>query len=267
MRLISLACVLLLGILEGITEWLPISSTGHLILLGDRLPLSMTPQFREFFDVAIQLGAILAVLFLYWKELHPLCRENLRLWQRILLAALPSAVVGLLLDEWIFSHFFNPVTVAVSLILWGVAFLLSERLPRLHSPTYDRADTLSLKVALGIGVWQIFALIPGTSRSGATILGARILGCTKETAARFSFFLAIPTMLGASLLKGSRFVLEGNLPTSEELLLLAVGSATAFLVSLVSLRFLTDFVRRHGFSSFGVYRILLGLLVLSDYFL
>lgn len=263
--MLSLICVLLLGILEGITEWLPISSTGHLILLGDRLPLVMDAEFRELFDVAIQLGAILSVPVLYWKELNPLCRDHLRLWRGILLGVIPSAAIGFLLDEWIFDHLFHPQTVALSLILWGIAFLFSEKIPRMRTPTVDSAERIPSKKAFGIGLWQIFALIPGTSRSGATILGARMLGCTKETAARFSFFLAIPTMLGASLLKGARYLSAGNLPTSRELLWLAVGFSAAFAVSLLTLRFLTDYVRRHGFFAFGVYRILLGLLVLLDY--
>lgn len=269
MTLSSVFCVLLLGVLEGITEWLPVSSTGHLLLLGDRLPLSMRPEFRELFDVAIQLGAILAVLILYRRELNPFSRNDdtsRRLWGRILLAVLPSAAVGLLLEDWIYAYLFNSVTVALALILWGIALMLSERSLKKKAPAVRSPEELSCKRASVIGLWQTLSLIPGTSRSGATILGAQLVGCSRECAARFSFFLAIPTMLGASLLKGVGFLSEGNLPTSEEVILLSLGASVAFLVSLVSLRFLTDYVRRHGFFAFGVYRILLGSLVLFDRF-
>ena len=270
MHPLSLLYVLLLGILEGITEWLPISSTGHLILLESRLPDFMSKDFRELFDVVIQLGAILAVLFLWWRELNPLRREErhrpLRLWGRILLGVIPSAAVGLLLDEWIFSHLFRPTTVAAMLILWGVVFLGSERLLQRRAAPVSSPEELSAPQAIRVGLWQILALVPGTSRSGVTVLGARLGGCSRDAAARFSFFLAIPTMLGAALLKGARTLLDGFSPTGEELLWLLFGSLSAFAVSLVTLRFLTDYVRRHGFFGFGIYRILLGLLVLADSF-
>ena len=270
MQPLFLLYVLLLGLLEGITEWLPISSTGHLILLEDRLPAFMSENFRELFDVVIQLGAISAVLLLWRDELNPLPKaergRTLRLWGCILLGVLPSAVVGLLLDGWIFSHLFNPQTVAAMLILWGILFLASEAILKRRPPTVLRSEELSLRKSFEIGLWQTLALIPGTSRSGVTVLGARFHGCERETAARFSFFLAIPTMLGASLLQGLRAVAEGFVPTKEELTWLLLGALTAFAVSLVSLRFLTDYVRRHGFFVFGIYRILLGLLVLGDYF-
>ncbi len=270
--MLSILCVLLLGVLEGITEWLPVSSTGHLILLGERLPLSMSDEFRELFDVVIQLGAILAVLCLWHKDLNPFSKKGekrasaLHLWGCILVGVLPSAIVGFLLDNFIFSLFFNPRTVAAMLILWGIFFLVLERILKTRSPSFCYAEELTPRISFLIGLWQIFALIPGTSRSGATVCGARLLGCSRECAARFSFFLAIPTMLGASLLKGVRFVADGFLPTAEELLWLGIGAISAFAVSLITLRFLTDYVRRRGFFSFGLYRILLGLLVLSDYF-
>ena len=265
--MLSVLCALLLGALEGITEWLPVSSTGHLILLSDRLPLSMSEEFQELFDVVIQLGAILGVLFLYRQELFPLRERSVRLWGLILLGVIPSATAGFLLDEWIFSHFFNPQTIASMLILWGILFLGLERTAQRKPPVFLSAEDLTPKRSLLIGLWQILALIPGTSRSGATVCGARLLGCSQESAARFSFFLAIPTMAGASLLKVARYARNGFSPTKEELLWLGLGALTAFLVSLVTLRFLTDYVRRHGFFAFGIYRILLGCLVLLDYFL
>ncbi len=270
--MLSVLCVLFLGVLEGITEWLPVSSTGHLILLEDRLPLSMNEEFRELFDVVIQLGAILAVIILWYKDLTPLVKkeerpQRLRLWLCILLGVFPSAVAGYLLDEWIFSRFFNAQAVAAMLILWGILFLLLERLFKTYAPSFSSTEELTPRISFLIGLWQIFALLPGTSRSGATVCGSRLLGCSRECAARFSFFLAVPTMLGASLLKGVRYAAKGVFPSGEELLWLGIGSFSAFAVSLITLRFLTDYVRRHGFFSFGVYRILLGGLVLADYFL
>ncbi|MBR2354114.1 MAG: undecaprenyl-diphosphate phosphatase [Clostridia bacterium] len=270
--MVSILCILLLGLLEGITEWLPVSSTGHLILLEDRLPLVMSSEFRDLFDVVIQLGAILAVLCLYREELDPFPKKGtdrsrtLRLWGCILVGVLPSAILGVLLDGWIFTHFFSPETVAIMLILWGVLFLLTELILKKRTPSVTSTEELTLGQSLLIGLWQVASLVPGTSRSGATVLGARLLGCSRECAARFSFFLAIPTMMGASLLKGIGFVMSGYRLSAEELLWLGAGTLTAFAVSMMTLRFLTDYVRRHGFSAFGIYRIALGILVLTDYF-
>ena len=270
--MISLLKALLFGLLEGVTEWLPISSTGHLILLDRVLSLSENAAFVELFEVVIQLGAILAVAVIYWRELNPLAkgkdaldrRQTLTLWGKVLLATLPSAAVGLLLDDWISRRLFRPVVVACALIFYGVLFLLIER-PRRRELS-PKSEHVGWKTALWIGFFQVLALVPGTSRSGATILGGITLGLTRQTAARFSFFLAIPTMLGAGLLKMFKLLLGGTLLGGTEWLMLGVGTLAAFLTSLAVIRFLIDFVRRHSFAAFGVYRILLGGAVLAAYF-
>lgn len=262
-------CVLyavLFGVLEGVTEWLPISSTGHLILLDHFLAFPARPVFFELFEVVIQLGAIGAVVVLYCEKLNPFGgqkseserRDTWRLWGLVLLAALPSAVIGLLLDDFLDEHLFNPFVVALALIFYGVAFILLEKRRKL-TPS---GGQITKKTALGVGLFQVLALIPGTSRSGATMLGGSLLGLSRAGAAEFSFFLGIPTMLGASALKCVKFFLEGNALLREEWLMLAAGALTAFLTSLVIIRFLIDFVKRHGFTGFGVYRILLGAAVL-----
>ena len=258
----------LYGILEGITEWLPISSTGHLILLDRVLTLSVRVEFFALFEVVIQLGAILAVAVIFWKTLWPfgkepsLRREALSLWGRVLLATIPSAAVGLLLDDWLEAHLFTPVVVAAALIFYGVAFLLIEN-RRKRDPFGGQCTQITPKTALLVGCFQTLSLIPGTSRSGATILGGMLLGLSRPVAAEFSFFLGIPTMLGAGALKCVKFFAAGLVPTGAELLILLVGTLTAFLTSLAVIRFLMDFVRRHTFVPFGVYRILLGAAVLT----
>ncbi len=274
MLLIELLKALLYGIVEGITEWLPISSTGHLILLEEFLPLDVSPAFWEFFEVVIQLGAILAVIVLYFGRLNPFApskssaekKRTWGLWFRVLVAIIPSAVVGLLIDDWLDAHLYNYVTVAVALIVYGVAFLFIERMRPTNRTATQDAEAVSYKTAFLIGAFQMLALIPGTSRSGSTILGAMLLGLSRPAAAEFSFFMAIPTMAGASLLKAVKFIAEGATVTTTEWGILAVGCVTAFLVSLAAIKFLTDFVKRHSFASFGVYRIVLGALVLG-YFL
>jgi len=275
MLVLELLKALLYGIVEGITEWLPISSTGHLILLEKFIPLDVSPSFWEFFEVAIQLGAILAVIVLFFGRLNPFApskspaekKRTWGLWFRVLVAVIPSAAVGLLLDDWLDAHLYNYVTVAVALIVYGIAFLFIERLRPTGRPAIEDAETVSYKTAFLIGAFQMLALIPGTSRSGSTILGAMLLGLARPAAAEFSFFMAIPTMAGASLLKGVKFIAEGATVTPTEWGILAVGCVTAFLVSLAAIKFLTDFVKRHSFASFGVYRIVLGLLVLIYFFL
>ena len=253
------------GVLEGVTEWLPISSTGHLILLERLVRFEVTPAFFELFEVLIQLGAILAVLLLFWRKLNPVARgkskkerrDTLALWGKVLLATLPSAAVGLLLDDWLNEHLYNALTVSVALVLYGIFFLLPQRRRQCEIGVQE----IKPSTALGIGCFQMLALIPGTSRSGATILGGILLGLPRGTAAEFSFFLAIPTMLGAGGLKAVKFFLEGNTLSQSEVLLLLIGAATAFAVSLAVIRFLLDFVRRHSFAAFGIYRILLGAAV------
>ena len=265
---------LLYGIVEGITEWLPVSSTGHLILLGELFPLSVSPAFSEMFDVVIQLGAILAVIVLFFRKLNPFApsksalekKSTWGLWLRVCVAVIPSAAVGVLLDDWLDEHLYNYITVAVALIVYGILFILIERFKPADKASVTAVEEINYKLAFLIGVFQMLALIPGTSRSGSTILGAMLLGCSRAAAAEFSFFMAIPTMLGASLLKVVKLFAEGVTVTALEWGILAVGCVTAFIVSLAAIKFLMDFVKKHSFASFGWYRIVLGALVIG-YFL
>lgn len=274
MRWLELLKTVFLGIVEGITEWLPISSTGHMILLNEFLSLDVSPEFWELFEVVIQLGAILAVVILFFGKLNPFSSAKSqaekagtwRLWGYVILAVLPSAVIGLLLDDWIHARFYHYAVVAVALIVYGIAFIVIEKTGKNRSVRVDRVEDIGWREALMIGSFQVLAIIPGTSRSGSTILGAMLFGLSRTAAAEFSFYLAIPTMAGASLLKGAKYFLDGNTLGGEEILLLLVGCLTAFLVSLLVIRYLMDYVRRHSFSAFGVYRIVLGCLVLG-YFL
>ena len=259
------------GIVEGITEWLPVSSTGHLILLGELCPLQVSDAFSEMFDVVIQFGAILAVVVLFFKKLNPFApsksptekKNTWGLWFRVCVAVIPSAVIGVLLDDWLDEHLYNYVTVAIALVVYGILFILIEKFKPADKARVTETDGIGYKLAFFIGMFQMLALIPGTSRSGSTILGAMLLGCTRSAAAEFSFFMAIPTMLGASLLKVVKLFAEGVTVTSLEWGILAVGCVTAFVVSLVAIKFLMDFVKKHSFASFGWYRIALGGLVLG----
>ena len=262
------------GIVEGITEWLPISSTGHLILLEQWLPLDASDAFMEMFDVVIQLGAILAVIVLFFHKLNPFSarKNNIQkkrtwsLWFKVIVAVIPSAVLGFLLDDWMDEHLYNYVVVAVMLIVYGVAFIVVERYNQNRQPQIRTVDRLSYKTAFLVGMFQVLSLIPGTSRSGATILGAILLGMSRTAGAEFSFFLAIPTMLGASFLKVIKFLMDGNSMVGSEVVCLIVASLVAFIVSLLAIRGLMDYVKKHSFSLFGVYRIVLGAAVLL-YFL
>ena len=265
---------LLYGILEGITEWLPVSSTGHLILLGELCPLNVSPAFSEMFDVVIQLGAILAVIVLFFRKLNPFApsksalekKNTWGLWLRVCVAVIPSAAVGVLLDDWLDEHLYNYVTVAVALVVYGILFILIEKFKPADKARVTAVEGIDYKLAFLIGAFQMLALIPGTSRSGSTILGAMLLGCSRAAAAEFSFFMAIPTMLGASLLKVVKLFAEGVTVTALEWGILAVGCVTAFVVSLAAIKFLMDFVKKHSFASFGWYRIVLGAFVIG-YFL
>ena len=265
---------LLYGIVEGITEWLPVSSTGHLILLGELCPLHVSPAFSEMFDVVIQLGAILAVIVLFFRKLNPFApsksalekKGTWGLWLRVCVAVIPSAAVGVLLDDWLDEHLYNYITVAVALVVYGILFILIERFKPADKAKVTAVEGIDYKLAFLIGAFQMLALIPGTSRSGSTILGAMLLGCSRAAAAEFSFFMAIPTMLGASLLKVVKLFAEGVTVTALEWGILAVGCVTAFVVSLAAIKFLMDFVKKHSFASFGWYRIVLGALVIG-YFL
>ena len=273
---------LLFGIVEGITEWLPISSTGHMILLDEFLSFSVGSgdfgvEFYNFFEVVIQLGAILAVIVTYFGKLNPLApsksavekKATWSLWFKVVVAVIPSAVAGVLLDDLLDAHLYNYLTVAVALVVYGVAFILIEKYKK-GEPTVNDTHGITYKTALLVGAFQMLSLIPGTSRSGATILGAMLLGLSRSAAAEFSFFLAIPTMLGASLLRGLKFFMyvgeSGVSVPASAWVVLAVGTVTAFVVSMAAIKFLTDFVKKHSFSAFGVYRIVLGALVLL-YFL
>ena len=263
------------GVIEGITEWLPISSTGHMILAEQVLKFSFDEEFMSMFRVVIQLGAILAVVVLYFKKLWPFCADNgrdsgfskhlrwpvVRLWCKIIVSCLPAAVLGFLLDDWLDAHLYNSVVVAIMLIVYGIAFILIERRPRVPSTT--KLSRITYKQALIVGAWQVLAMIPGTSRSGSTIVGGLLCGMSRPCASQFTFFLAIPVMAGASGLKVVKYVVGGSSFTMPEVLALIVGCLVAFLVSMAAIRFLVNYVKKHTFTAFGWYRIALGIVVLA----
>ncbi len=260
----------LFGIVEGVTEWLPISSTGHLILLNEFINLKMSDEFLKMFDVVIQLGAILAVIVLFFHKLNPFspkkdARQKQRTWQlwaKVIVAILPSGIVGVLLDDWMEAHLHTAVVVALMLILYGLAFIYVERKHQGHAPKIKNVYEIDYKTALLIGAFQCLSLIPGTSRSGSTILGGIIVGASRAAASEFSFFMAIPTMVGASGIKLLKFLKSGVGATGTEISVLIIGCLVSFLVSLVVIRKLMNYVRKHSFSAFGIYRIALGIVVL-----
>ena len=264
MNIFELIKAVIFGIVEGIAEWLPISSTGHLILLGELIPLKMSESFYEAFEVIIQLGAVFAVLFCYKDKILPISKEKEQrkkayaLWKLALIGALPSAVIGLFLDDILDEYLYNPTVVCIMLVTYGVAFILVENFKNDRIMLVSNTESMTVADALKVGAFQVLALVPGTSRSGATILGGMLTGLSRETAAEYSFFLAIPTMVGAGALKLVKLLGSSEKIRNEEILLLAVGCAVAFAVSCVAIRFLTDFVKRHSFSAFGVYRIIFG---------
>ncbi len=263
-----------LGIIEGITEWLPVSSTGHMILFDELLRLKVTDDFKEMFLVVIQLGAILAVPILFWDRLWPFSKKKSHtekrrigsLWLKVIVGALPAAVIGVLLDDILNIYLYNYVTVSVALIAYGIAFILVEKLKSKSGFRIDSVYDLTYADALKIGAFQVLSLIPGTSRSGSTILGGMLSGISRRASAEFSFFMAIPIMLGASGLKILKFILGGFTATGGEIALLLVGITVSFLVSILAIKLLMDFVKRHTFSIFGVYRIVLGVIVLGYFF-
>ena len=294
MIFIELLKVILLGIVEGITEWLPISSTGHMILVDEFIKLNVSEAFMEFFLVVIQLGAILAVVVLYWNKLWPFyirkipkktqmalrkqpavprtvltfvekyCdKDKWILWFKILVACLPTIIIALPFNDIIEKKFYNYVVVAIMLIVYGVLFIVIENYNKRRRPTCTRLDELSFKTALIIGCFQVLSLIPGTSRSGSTIIGGLLLGCTRSVASKFTFFLAIPVMFGASALKLVKYFIKGGTFGANEVAILGVGCVVAFVVSLAAIRFLMDYVKRHDFKFFGIYRIVLGAIVLA----
>ena len=270
--MIELLKAVLFGIVEGITEWLPISSTGHLILLNEFVTLNMSEEFQSMFDVVIQLGAIIAVIVLFFHKLNPFApsksagekKQTWDLWFRVIAAIIPSGVVGVLFDDWMDANLHNGIVVSIALIVYGIAFILVERK---NSGKYTRAiddvHDIDYKTALLIGAFQCLSLIPGTSRSGSTILGAILIGVSRSAGAEFSFFMAIPTMLGASAIKGLKFILSGVSATGTEIGVLIVGCIVSFVVSLLVIRALMEYVRKHSFSAFGIYRIVLGAVVLG----
>lgn len=272
---------IILGIIEGITEWLPISSTGHLIIADEFIKLGMTDEFMEMFNVVIQLGAILAVVVIFWNKMWPFTADKSKgynyitkgnglikkdvmdMWFKVIAAMLPAAIVGIPLDNYFEAHFHNWQVVSAALIAYGVLFIVIEKINKSRKPKVNSIPELSYKTAILIGCFQALSLIPGTSRSGSTILGAIILGVSRVAGAEFSFFLAVPVMFGASLIKLLKF---GFTFTGMELAVLAVGTLTSFIVSVIAIKFLISYVRRHDFSLFGYYRIALGALVIA-YFL
>ena len=272
--MIEILKAILFGIVEGVTEWLPISSTGHLILLNEFIRLNVSEEFSQMFDVVIQLGAILAVIVLFFRKLNPFDpgkklperTRTWRLWFAVIVSIIPSGLVGVLFDDWMEAHLHTAPVVALMLIVYGVAFILVERYNARRESVIRSVYDIDLKTALLIGAFQCLSLIPGTSRSGSTILGAILLGVSRGAGAEFSFFMAIPTMLGASAIKALKFLLSGAAITITEVGVLIVGCLVSFLVSLLVIRGLMEYVRRHSFAAFGVYRIVLGVVVLI-YFL
>ena len=262
------------GIVEGITEWLPISSTGHMILFDEFIRLNVSSEFKELFLVVIQLGAILAVPFLFAKKLFPFTKDLDReerskiysLWCKVALGVIPAALLGFLLDDLLDKYLYNYVVVSVALIVYGIAFILIEHFKKDREYRIDSVYDITYKDALKIGVYQALSLIPGTSRSGSTILGGMLSGVSRTASAEFSFFMAIPIMLGASGLKILKFIIGGYTATPFEIMLLLIGIVISFTVSMLAIRFLMDFVKKHDFGPFGIYRIALGLVVLM-YFL
>lgn len=302
---------LFIGIVEGITEWLPISSTGHMILVDEFVKLDVSDQFLALFLVVIQLGAIMAVILLYFHKLNPFSpkktaaqkRGTWRLWGMVAIGCIPAAIVGLLLDDWVNEHFYNAYTVAVMLILYGVVFIVMERrnrkralrLMEIDAPPAARealeerprgrhtrvereheevsaeealfkirdVDDIDWKTALKIGCFQVLAIIPGTSRSGATIIGGMLCGCSRTAAAEYTFFLAIPIMFGWGVVKAAKFMMEGLVMTQTEIMVLAVGIISAFIMSVVAIRFLMGYIKKNDFTAFGVYRIIVGIIVVA----
>ena len=289
--IIELLKAFVIGLVEGITEWLPISSTGHMILVDEFLKLDVSDSFLAMFLVLIQIGAILAVIILYFNKLNPFSgkktpeerRGTWRLWGMVVIGCIPAAIVGIALDDWVNEHFYNAWVVALALIAYGIVFILLERrnrnierralarrgLPAEHGGAkgtpfrIQTVDEIDVPTALKIGLFQCLAIIPGTSRSGSTIIGGMLFGCSRTAAAEFTFFLAIPIMFGWGLVKAVKFFAAGLAMTSVEIAVLAVGVVTSFVVSIISIKFLMSYIKRNDFTAFGVYRIIVGIIVLA----
>lgn len=273
MNIIEIIKLIFLGIVEGITEWLPISSTGHMLLVDEFVSLNFSENFKEMFFVVIQLGAIIAVVVMFWNKMWPfqfkdksqpkVKMDTINMWLKVVVACIPSAVLGLLFDDLLEKYFGNAVTIAIMLILYGVAFILIENWNKKRTPKVATLNEISYQTAFIIGLFQVLSMIPGTSRSGATIVGALLIGVSRTAAAEFTFFLAVPTMVGASALKLFKFGLDF---TGEEIFALVLGMVVAFVVSLLCIKWLMSFIKKHDFKVFGWYRIVLGIIVLV-YFL
>ena len=260
---------ILFGIVEGITEWLPISSTGHMLLVDEFITLDMSDEFKDMFFVVIQLGAILAVVLLFWKKMFPfqfkdkskpiVIKKTFSLWMKVVVACIPGAVVTLLFDDYIEAHLHTPLVISLALIIYGIAFIVIEAWNKKRVPTTKRVEDISYWTAFLIGLFQVLSIIPGTSRSGSTIVGALLIGVSRVAAAEFTFFLAVPVMFGLSAIKVLQF---GFSFTSAELVVLIVGSLVAFIVSVLVIKFLMGYIKKHDFTAFGWYRIILGIVVI-----
>lgn len=265
----------ILGIIEGITEWLPISSTGHLILADEFIKLDASTQFMSMFNVVIQLGAILAVVVLYFHKLNPFSpsktaiekKDTWSLWFKVVVACLPAVIIGLPLDDWLEEHFHNFLSVAIVLIIYGIAFIIVEKRNKTRKPRWESLNDFTYQAALIVGLFQVLALVPGTSRSGATILGAIIIGASRFVATEFSFFLGIPVMFGASGLKIVKYLMEGNTFGTEETVVLLVGTLVSFIVSILAIKFLLSYLKKNDFTAFGWYRIILGIILIGYWFI
>lgn len=286
MEFIELLKALLIGIVEGITEWLPISSTGHMILVDEFVKLNVSAEFLELFLVVIQIGAILAVICIYFTKLNPFSRKKTpaenkatwRLWGLVVVGCIPAAIIGVTLDDFFNEHFYNAWTVAIALIVYGVVFIVIEQHKRKSDAFFIRnykgegeprlnkietVDEMDWKTAIKIGLFQCLAIIPGTSRSGSTIIGGMLCGCSRTAATEFTFFLAIPVMFGWGALKTLKMILAGVTMSATEIGVLVVGIVSAFIVSIISIKFLLKYIKSHDFTAFGIYRIVVGLIVLA----
>ncbi len=271
MFLMNIVKAIILGIIEGITEWLPISSTGHLILADEFIKLQMPAEFMSMFNVVIQLGAILAVIYLYFNKLNPFSpsksasekKDTWELWFKVVVAVIPSVIIGLPLDDWLDANFHHFLPVAIMLILYGIAFIIVEKRNKSIAPKCTDLKQFTYKAALMVGMFQVLSLIPGTSRSGATILGGIMIGASRFVATEFSFFMGIPTMLGASGYKILKFLLKGNSFNTESLVILLVGTLVSFVVSIVAIKFLMNYIKKNDFTVFGWYRIILGAVLIG----
>lgn len=269
MNVVEIFKVIILGLVEGITEWLPISSTGHMILINEFLHLNITDAFKEMFFVVIQLGAIMAVVVLYFKKLNPFKRDKeerkatINLWLMVLIGCIPAGIIGVLFNDWFDLYFYNATTVIIALIVYGILFIVIENKNKGKKPKINNLKEITVKSALSIGLLQVLSIIPGTSRSGTTILGGLLIGMERSVAAEYTFFLAIPIMFGASLIKLMKF---GFAFTTPEIIILLVGTLTAFIVSLLVIKLLMKYIKKNDFKAFGWYRIALGIIVLL-YFL